>query len=429
MTSERARMANQFGGSSLLRRAATMFAFLVLAVSVATPSKGSGAHEHWVGTWAASPEPATGGLGTSQAFENQTLRMIVHTSVGGRRVRVRLSNAYGAGALKIGAAHIALTSQASAIQPGSDHVLTFSGAPAIAIPPGALALSDPVDLSVPDLSDLSVSVYVPENTGLATWHATGHHATYISGPGDFTGVADMASASTKPSWYWLCGVDVLAAANIQTVVAFGDSITDGARAKPDSNSDWPSELARRLVARKGPKLAVINEGISGNRILHDGVGRNALARFDADVLAQEGVRYVIVLESINDIGFSAARIPGIEAASQGVTAEEIIRGLRQLVERAHEHGILIFGGTLTPFEGALYATPDGEAKRQAVNAWIRTGGAFDGVIDFEAAVRDPSRPTKILVADDSGDHLHPGDAGYKAMGDAVALSLFKAASK
>ena len=352
--------------------------------------------------------------------------MIVHTSIGGARVRVRLSNAYGAAPLTIGAAHIARRGEGAAIQANSDRPLMFSGNASVTIPAGALALSDPVDLDVPALSDLVISVFVPGSTGPATWHLTGHHPTYVSGPGDLTASADMAGAATKTSWYWLSGVDVLAPDGAQTIIAFGDSITDGAAAKPDSNSDWPSELARRLAAGtlRGRKFSVANEGISGNRIWHDFIGQNALARFDADALAQPGAAFVIILEGINDIGFSEAKIPGRDTAAEAVTADQIIAGLRQIIERAHEHGLKIFGGTLTPFEGARYQSAEGEAKRQAVNAWIRTSGAFDDVVDFEQAVRDPAHPGRLLPAYDSGDHLHPSGEGYKAMGDAVNLSLF-----
>jgi lysophospholipase L1-like esterase len=388
------------------------------------------AADHWVGTWSASPEAAAGSIGSSESFANQTVRMIVHTSIGGHRVRVRLSNAYNTTPVVIGAVHIALRSREAAIQPGSDHPLTFSGLQSVTIPPGALVLSDPVDLEVPELSDLSVSVYVPGSAGPATWHTTGHHPTYISGTGNFTSSADMPYATMKPSWYWLADVEVLAPADAQAIVAFGDSITDGAATKPDTNSDWPSVLAKRLLSQSGhhSEIAVLNEGISGNRVLHDFIGQNALARFDADVLAQPGVRSVILLLGINDIGFNTLKLPGRDTVSEAVTADEIIAGQRQIIERAHEHGLRIFGGTLTPFEGARYYSAEGEAKRQAVNAWIRTGGAFDGVIDFDAAVRDPGHPTQVSAADDSGDHLHPSAAGYKAMGEAVDLSLFSGAA-
>lgn len=403
-------------------------ASLVLAlalVSLPARAQKGWASEHWVATWTAAMQGQFSFAGRtmpSEGFDNQTVRMIVRTSIGGHRARVRLSNAFGTAPLIIGAAHIAVRSAAGAIVPSSDRTLTFSGQPSITIPSGAFVLSDPVDLDVPQLGDLAISVYVPGKTGVPTWHATGLHTTYLAGPGDFTGKPDIPDASKQPSWYWLSGVDVSASKGAAAVVAFGDSITDGARSTVDANHSWPSDLAQRLLARSGraPRLAVLNAGISGNRILHDIVGLNALARFDGDVLMQPGVEDVIVLEGINDIGFS--NIAG--NADQAVTADEIIAGMRQLIERAHVRGIRIFGGTLTPFDGATYYSPESEAKREAVNNWIRAGGAFDGVVDFDAAVRDPAHPTKVLPAYDSGDHLHPSDAGYQAMADAVDLSLF-----
>ena len=363
----------------------------------------------------------------SQGFDNQTIRMIVHTSVGAHRARVRLSNEYGKDVLVIGAAHIALRAQEGAIVPASDHALTFSGKPSFTIPAGAEVISDPVDMDVPELGDLAISVFVPGKIDAPTQHGTGLHPTYLAGPGDFTGKAEITEVSKQESWFFLSGVDVTASKDAGVVVAFGDSITDGARSTVDANAAWPSELARRILAAHGGKheLAVVDAGISGNRVLHDLIGDNALRRFDRDVIAQPGVKYVIVLEGINDIGFPNSPFGG----GQEVTAGEIIGGLYQLVERAHVHGIAIFGGTLTPFEGASYASADGEAKRVAVNNWIRTGGAFDGVVDFEAAVRDPQQPTNLLAAYDSGDHLHPNDAGYKAMGDAVDLALFSKIKK
>jgi lysophospholipase L1-like esterase len=400
---------------------------LVLAVvlfSVPARAQQNWASEHWVGTWSAAMQGQLSFAGRnmpSEEFDNQTVRMIVHTSIAGHRARVRLSNAFGTAPLVIGAAHIAIRSSAGAIVPASDRALTFSGKPSSTIPPGALVLSDPVDLDVPQLGNLAVSVYVPGKTGPPTWHATGLHTTYLAGPGDFTGKTDIPDASKQPSWYWLTGVDVTAPKDTAAVVAFGDSITDGARSTVDADRSWPSDLAQRLLARPGhpPQLAVLNAGISGNRILHDVAGSNALARFDRDALLPSGVEDVIVLESINDIGFS--NIPG--SADQAVSADDLIAGLRQLIERAHVRGIKVFGGTLTPFDGATYYSQDAETKREAVNNWIRTGGAFDGVIDFDAAVRDPDHPTKILPAYDSGDHIHPGDAGYKVMANAIDLSL------
>ena len=383
------------------------------------------ASEHWVGTWSASVHGEISFAGRNfpnDGFENQTVRMIVHTTIGGRRARVRVSNAFGATPLTVGAAHIALRSTGSAIVPASDRPLTFSGRTAITIPAGAEVLSDAVDLDVPQSGDLAISIYTPAKTGPPTWHSTGLHTTYVSGPGDFTSQAEIAGATTQTAWYWIEGVDVTAPDDAAAVVTFGDSITDGARSTLDANHTWPSELAERLLARHGhtPEIAVLNAGISGNRIWHDMIGPNGLERFGHDALAQAGVRDVVVLLGINDIGFS--NIPG--EADQAVSADDVIAGLNQFVVRAHVRGLRVIGATLLPFEGATYYSAEAEQKRVAVNAWIRTSGAYDGVIDFDAAIRDPQHPTRYLAAFDSGDHLHPNDAGYKAMGDAIDLTLF-----
>lgn len=380
---------------------------------------------HWVGTWSASPvAPDLGIPGLSNnGFNNQTLRLIVHTSIGGDDARVRISNAFGTNALVIGAAHIALRGAGAAIVPGSDRALTFSGASSTTIPPGALVVSDPVELDVPALGDLAVSIFLPGKTGPATWHFAGLQTSYISSTGDFTGSTAAPFTTTTQAWFFLTGVEVKASERTRAIVAMGDSITDGTNSTPDTNHRWPNFLAQRLLAHH-VKLAVLDEGIAGNRILHDFIGPNALARFDRDVLTKSGVSHVIVLESINDIGIPG----GLGRPAEAVTADEIIAGLRQLITRAHERGLKIFGGTLTPFEGTTipgYFTPAGEVKRQAVNHFIRTSGAFDGVIDFDVATRDPSHPTRFLPAFDSGDHLHPSDAGYQAMANAINLELFE----
>ena len=416
--------------SSLRRRAlivaaATAFVFAGLSGAPSVFAKDSD-DGHWVGTWSASPMSADSVPGsTNNGFSNQTLRHITHVSIGGDRVRVRLSNAYGTQPLVIGAAHVALHSTAASIVAGSDRPLTFSGQPSITIPAGALALSDPVRLDVPALADLAVSIYVPGATGPTTWHQLGTQTTYVSPPGNFTATTTMPVATTEQSRFWLADVEVTASERIGAVVTIGDSITDGFNSTPDANHRWPDFLSQRLNAKHGNgKMAVLNQGISGNRLLHDIFGPDALARYDRDVLAQAGVTHVVVLEGINDIGLPGAFVPAAEA----VSAAEIIVGLDQLVERAHEKGLKIFGGTLTPFEGTIfpgYFSPEKEAKRQAVNDWIRTSGAFDAVIDFDVATRDPSHPTRLLPAYDSGDHLHPNDTGYKAMADFVDLSLFR----
>ncbi len=383
----------------------------------------------WVGSWAASPESQ---LANATPFENQTLREIVHTSIGGHRVRVRISNALGAQPLTVGAARIGIRSSESGIVQGSDRVLQFGGQASVSVPPGALLLSDPVDLDVPPLSDVAISLFLPNATPPETVHWSALQTSYVA-TGDLTSAASFPPDATKiTSWPFLTAVDVEGSESSGAIVTLGDSITDGAHSTTDTNSRWPDILARRLIEkdRRHP-LAVLNEGIGGNRILHDGrgprgpsFGPSTLARFDRDVLAQAGVKYVIVLEGINDIGHAGTSAP----ASEEVSAEDIIAGLRQIIARAHEKGLRVFGGTLTPFEGttiAGYYSPQRDTKRQAVNQWIRTGGAFDGVIDFEKAVRDPDNPTRMLAKYDSGDHLHPGDAGYKAMGEAIDLNLFR----
>lgn len=390
------------------------------------------ASQHWVGTWAASPqmppEDAASANSADAGFNNQTVRMIVRVSIGGRELRVRFSNAFGRMPLRLGDAHLALAGAGAAIVPGTDRTLTFSGHVSFTIPPGAMVLSDPVHLEVAPLASLGVSVFVPDATGPATWHALGRETTYISGPGDFCASADMPNAKTVTSWYWLSGVDVLASEHAAAIVALGDSITDGAYATVNANRRWPDVLAEQLAHRKDDAavpLAVLNEGISGNRLLHDVDGPSALARFDRDVLSQEGVKYLILLEGINDIGWPhlPSRIVaslGIRPATEAVTAEDMIAALQQIAERAHAHDIRVFGATLTPFEGAFYETPDGETERETVNNWIRTSDAFDGVIDFDRVTRDPNQLGRFLPAYDSGDHLHPGDAGYEAMGRAAA---------
>lgn len=404
------------------------FRIILLSLSFALAAQFSAAQkaapaQHWVGTWAASPqmppEDSTDPKSPDAGFNNQTVRMIVRVSLGGKELRVRFSNAFGKSALTIGDAHVALAGKDAAVLSGSDRALTFSGRSSFTIPPGAELLSDPVRLEVSSLSNLAISVFLPAATAPATWHALGNQTTYVSGPGDFSASADMPVAKTAKSWFWLSGVEVLAGEDASAIVTLGDSITDGMASALDSNHRWPDILAEHLAARTGgAPLAVLNEGISGNRLLHDVAGPSALARLNRDVLSQDGVRYLIVLEGINDIGWPHMR--GGNYAAEAVSADHIIAALRQIAERAHAHGMMAYAATLTPFGGAFYETPDGEAEREAVNDWIRTSGAFDGVIDFDKLTRDPAHPEQFLPKYDSGDHLHPGDAGYEAMGQVVA---------
>jgi lysophospholipase L1-like esterase len=384
-----------------------------LAIAPATLAGGGSSAGRWVGTWSASPQAASGAV----LLDGRTLRQVVRVSIGGTQVRVRLSNAYGASALHIGAVHVGISTAGAAIAAGTDRMLMFNGAESLVIPAGALAISDPVTLRVPAGGDLAVSLYVVGNDAAATEHTLGLQTTYISPEGDFSGADALPTAATTQSYYFLTGVEVDAAASSRAIVTLGDSITDGLHSTADANRRWPDRLAERLRARQGGgRVAVLNAGISGNRILHNTKGTNASARLDRDVLVQSGARYLIVLEGINDIG-----IPG------SATADEIIAGHRQIIDRAHAMGLKVYGGTLTPFQAfmpGIYYTADGEAMRQIVNQWIRTGKAYDAVIDFDKAIRDPADPAVIRPAYDSGDHLHPNDAGYRAMADAVDLSLF-----
>jgi lysophospholipase L1-like esterase len=340
-----------------------------------------------------------------------------------------LGNEFGTAPLTIGAASIALRDKDSKISANSNRPLAFSGRPSVTIPPGASIVSDPVDQSFPAMADLVIDLYLPDEMApLAsplTVHAGASQTNYVSSTGNFVGAADLPVLTTTPSWYLIERVEVIAPADTGAIVTFGDSITDGARSTPNTNNRWPDHLAKRLLAAPGgAKLAILNEGIGGNRLLSDSIanfGINALARFDRDVLAQPGAAYVIVLEGINDIGNARANpVP---------SAADLIAAQQQMIERAHAHGLTIIGATLTPFEGAAYFSPEGEAKRQAINNWIRTSKAYDGVIDFDSITRDPASPGKFLPLYDSGDHLHPNDAGYEAMGKAIDLHLFTTGKK
>jgi lysophospholipase L1-like esterase len=426
----------------LKTRCATLGFLLALGTVVCLGSNAQNATDdgHWVSAWAASMQeaPKFPGLPPAPVLDNQTLRMVVRPAAGGQRVRVRLSNAFGTGALAIGSAHIAVTQEGSKIVPGTDHPLTFGGQASVKIPPGAPLVSDPVDLKVAPFTELSVSIYIPASATTSTQHFWAQHSSYIGGPGDVTAKAELPVQKTTQSWYWLAGVEVWAPRRVVTTVALGDSITDGAGAKQGDYADWPDVLAKRLAAEDdSPAMAVVNAGIGGNRILHDGAGVNVLARFDRDVLAQPGVDNLIILEGINDIGWPHMKLPGRNGAAprenpfagQAVTSQDLIMGLQQIIARAHAHGIQVFGATLTPYEGAGYYSADGEAVRQAVNHWIRTSRAFDGVFDFDAAVRDPEHPARFLERYDSGDHLHPSAAGYKAMADAIDTPVLRQAQK
>ena len=382
--------------------------------------------QSWVSTWTASPQPPRGVMPTS--FSNQTVRQIVRVSIGGTKVRIRLSNEFGTKPVLIGAASVGLTSGSSDIVSGSLRPLTFGSSKSITVLPGAPALSDPVELNVAPLSDVAVNLYLPAATDLDTVHQVGLQTAYVSAAGDFTASSEFPAVDKFTSRFFLAGVMVEPSSRARAIVTFGDSITDGSNSTVNANRRWPDVLARRLKEAGAP-VAVLNQGISGNRVLSDGAGTSALARFERDVLSQPGISHVVILLGINDIGW-----PGTAIEPNGIirTADEIIAGYKQLIERAHLRSIKVIGGTLTPFENALagrpnqgYFTPDKEAKRLAVNNWIRTSGAFDAIIDFDRVIADPARPAAMAAPYDSGDHLHPNDAGYRAMGESIDLKLFQ----
>ncbi len=387
--------------------------------------------EHWTGTWAASPcAPQPADDKSRLAFANETLRLIVHTSIGGEAVRIRLSNTFASDPLTVGAAHLALRERQSSIRGGTDHALTFSGRASVTIPGGASVLSDPLPMPVPALTDVAVSLYLPSQTTPGALHYGALQTSFVVA-GDQTSATSLHGERKLERWPLLTALEVSSSAPQAAIVAIGSSTTDGARSTSDTNHRWTDFLAQRL--QRDPKLrhiGVLNEGIGGNRVLHDGLtpggigyGPSASSRFDRDVLAQAGVRYVVIFEGGNDINHPGTVVPIAEAD----TADDLIAGYRQLIARAHEHDLRVILGTITPFVGNVQpeTEPVREAKRTAVNHWILTGGEADGVIDFAGAVADPSHPDRFLPQFDSGDHLHPNDSGYKAMGDAVDLRLFR----
>ena len=396
--------------TSLVRVLAVTLFISSLSFLQGASAQGFLANGHWVGTWSTTP------VEVGRPFANQTLRQIVHISIGGEILRVRFSNLFGENPLVIDAASIGIQSVNAAIAPGSLRQLTFGGSPSVSIATGARVLSDPVELAVDAETDLAISIYVSGDTGTSTVHSLAHQTSFISSPGDFTATEQMPVAETTESWFWLTGVEVRAHRNTQSVVTAGDSITEGFASTTNANARYPDELARLLLSRKRgtPKIAVLNAGISGNRVLNDIFGPNAQSRFDRDVLTQSGVSHVILLEGVNDLGLGTSLFP------PPVSAEEVIAGYRQLIERAHARGLKILIGTILPFRGFEeflpgYWTPENEIERQVINEWIRTSELHDGFVDFDEALRDPTDPEVLLPIYDSGDHLHPSDEGYAAM--------------
>jgi lysophospholipase L1-like esterase len=383
---------------------------------------------NWVGSWATAQQvPEERNALTPSDLRDATLRQVVHLSIGGKVLRVHMSNAFGTAPLHLTSVHVARATSAASprIDASIDRTLTFSGRPGVSIPAGAEYISDPIAFAAKARSDLAITFHIDEPPAEQTSHP-GSRATSYLVHGDHVADADLPGAMTFDHWFNIAGVDVSAPLDAAAIVTLGDSITDGHGATTNGNDRWPDDLARRLRAAMPARyLGVLNLGIGGNRLLLDGLGPNALARFDRDVLAQPGVRYLIVQEGINDIGTFGLQGSTAQAAHDDLV-RRIIGAYEQIVLRAHAHGIRVFGGTLTPFSGSAYYNPGpmSEADRVAINQWIRAPGHFDAVIDFDKAVRDPQRPEVLLPAYDSGDHLHPSPAGFRAMADAVSLADF-----
>jgi lysophospholipase L1-like esterase len=393
----------------------------------------------WITTWAATPAPRWGeelppAFNVPETLADQTVRQIVRTSVGGNQLRIVISNVFGTRPLIIGAATVALSAGASAIDPATLKPVTFGGKTAAVIPPGAPFVSDPINLPTKPLSSVAVSFYLPRKTGIGSVHLDGVQTGYISAPGDQTMPGDRTKDtdfkpdSTTKSRLFLSGVLTNAKPDSTAVVFFGDSITDGACSTPDTNNRWPDHIAERLQAEGHPDVAVVNEAFSGNRVLTNGMGTNALSRFDMSVLSHPRVSTVVMMMGINDIGWPGR--DSVTPADPEPTADDIIAGYKQIIERTHEHGLRFVSVTLTPFADTFrgkpfsgYYTSEKEAIRQQVNEWIRKNKTADGLIDFDKLLEDPKHPKHINPAYDCGDHLHPNDAGYQAMAKAVNLKV------
>jgi lysophospholipase L1-like esterase len=396
----------------------------LLGAAVAAPAT----RTQWVGAWGFPPTstftpavaPTNPATRPPANFNNVTVRQIVRIAATANQIRFRISNELNDKPVLLGAVHVALAGEGGATLPGSDHVLTFSGLASITVPADALLLSDPIDWKLPALSKLAISTYLPEDT-VPPAHRL---SVYVSSPGNFTAAQGMSGAELVRAGAPVTEVEIVSPTATRTVVALGDSITEGVGSSVNAFRGWPDRLAERLSANPATRgWSVVNAGIGSNRLLHNNPGRSALARFDRDVLSVPGVAMVIMLEGINDIGYSHTN------PAEAVTAEEITGAYLQLIARAHAHGISIAAATIPPFEDSHYYDQQGEQLRQAVNHWIRTSGAFDGVVEFDAALRDPGHPSQVLSSLHRGDHLHPNDAGYAAMGDAIDLKLFSQARR
>jgi len=392
-------------------------------LSAAVPAPSQDQAERWVGTWASSAQLADPAqAGPTAGFPDTTLRQCVRVSIGGSRVRVRFSNAFGTTPLTLTKAHVALSAGGGAIRPETDRPLTFGGRASVTVPPGALMVSDALEFELRPLSEVAVTVHLKGAPKEITAHPGSRTTSYLRA-GDAVAAIELAASVKVDHWYFLNGIDVLAGSAWAAVAVLGDSITDGRGSTTNGNDRWTDHLARRLQSDERTRgIGVLNQGIGGNRLLRDGLGPNALARLDRDVLAQTGVRFLIVLLGVNDIG---TRKAASERGEPAASVEDMIGAYEQIILRARTHGIRVYGATISPFDGfAPYFTAEAEAARQAINTWIRTSGRFDGVVEFDGALRDLEWPSRLRAEADGGDHLHPGPAGYRLMGEAVDLGLF-----
>jgi lysophospholipase L1-like esterase len=412
------------------------------AVAVATPAAAADANSgtrtapHWVNTWVSMPQltephnmPPAPFTQDGLVLANATLRQTARVTVGGRHVRLRFSNAFGGADLPITAVRLALPADGRAgvagIRPGTSRPVTFSGRSSVVVPVGAQIVSDPIPFDVPPRTNVTVTTYLAEGqaSNALTSHPGSRTTSYLLA-GDHSDDVDLPGATPTDHWYLLSGIEVWSPAGVRAAAILGDSLTDGRGSTTNGNDRWPDQLVDRLHQDPATAdVAVLNQAAGGNRVLHDGLGPNGLARLDRDVLAQSGVSWLLVFEGVNDIGTAAATV-----AAQQAVANDLITAFDQIVVRCHAHGIRVYGATLLPFGGNTgYDDPDGlrAAARRTVNRWIRTSGRFDAVLDFDAAVRDPQDPARLLPAYDVGDHLHLNPTGYRALADAVPAGLLR----
>jgi len=391
-----------------------LFLFAITSLSLCSPT------EKWVGTWSTAPQLVEpGNMPPRPGLSHNTLRQVVHVSIGGDSVRVKFSNEFSTSPVTLEAVHIALSTGGSAIDTTTDQALTFDGKPEVTMKPGASVTSDPFRFALKPRTDVTITIYFGDTLPDVTGHPGSRTTSYLL-PGNEVSAANFSGAVQTDHWYVISGIDVVAPESAAAIVVLGNSIADGRGSGTNKQNRWPDELARRLQENPGTRyVAVLNEGIGGNCVLRNCLGPSALSRFERDVMNQRGVRWLIILEGINDIGQAGG------ADGSAKVAHDLIAAYEQMIDSAHTHGIRVYGATLLPFGGSFYDTPDHESAWKTVNEWIRTGGHFDAVIDLDVALRDPANPLHLMPAADSGDHLHPSETGHRMIAEAVDLTLFR----